>query len=238
MTNDTYTVQPIKLGYRFAPGSRTAVINDNDSTNNHFVASEIYPILQFSNLSAGDKIKRDLSLLISSDAPEILSTITYTVSNLSPTNHFNTNVSAAYGTVAVLDTTLREDGDYSVLAKAVDTVFGRTHSNQIAVTFDNGLFKVLDKDLENLKAIAYDTIRHPAKNETLEFFFYIKDNQKVKIHLYNKLGRPVLSYGEQSYSHGHNRVALNLPVSLPTGPYYAVFECKEFNKTVLFVVSQ
>jgi len=63
--------------------------------------------------------------------------------------------------------------------------------------------------LENLKDIANETIRHP-----------------------------IFSYGDKSYGHGHNRVALDLPMTLPNGPYYAVFECKEYTKTVLFVVSQ
>lgn len=46
---------------------------------------------------------------------------------------------------------------------------------------------------------------------------------------------PCLGYGDKDCIHGPNRIAVSLP---PTGPYYAVFECKEFIKTVLFVVMQ
>ncbi|MBL8993254.1 MAG: PKD domain-containing protein, partial [Spirochaetia bacterium] len=238
VSNDTYAIAPSKLGYRFQPPSRSVTIFNGGSTTNGFTSSDIYPILTFDNLHNQDKVIRDLSLNVTSDAPEILSTITYTISNLSPSNHFATNLVSDYGTPAIFDTTLHPDGPYFIRALAVDTVFGRPHTNALTNVFDNGLFKVLDKNLENLRAIAYDTIRHPSKKETLELYFYIKDNQKVKINLYSKLGRAVLSYGEKDYFHGHNRLTLNLPTTLPTGPYYAVFECKEFTKTVLFVVSQ
>lgn len=60
----------------------------------------------------------------------------------------------------------------------------------------------------------------------------------MKIHLYNKLGHPVLKYGEKEYPHGVNRLSLNLPHVMPAGPYYAVFECMEFSKTVMFAISQ
>jgi hypothetical protein len=123
-----------------------------------------------------------------------------------------------------------------VLATAITAVSLKPVSNTVTVIFSNQVFKVLDKNLETLHAIAYDTVRRPNKNETLELFFYVKESQKVKIDLYTKVGKSVKSFGEKTYPKGANRLALELPLTLPTGTYYAYFDCTEFKKSVLFVI--
>lgn len=134
-SNDTYSLTPYKLGYRFAPSQRTVVIFNGGSGANDFVSSDIYPILTFPDMKDQDLVVRDLTLNVTSDAPEILGNILYTISNLSPSNHYNSNVSSPYGTAVICDTTLQPDGPYLIMARAVDTVFARTATNAMTNIF-------------------------------------------------------------------------------------------------------
>lgn len=250
VTNNTYTLTPSKLGYRFTPVSTTVVLNNTPSTNNNFTARDIYPILTFKDADGASyadyqKVVRDLPLRVESDAPEILSTVSYNVQSMPGTPTFSTNFAGIpYGTNALLDTTRYQDGDYKITATAVDTVFSRTHTGSVILHFDNQLFKILDKGLENLKAITYDTIRTIGKDTAVELFFYIPSDQTVRIDLYNKLGRLLRTVSSQKYFHGHNRVVMPMdiiPPNFPSGPYYLHFHTpssSDIDKSVLLVITR
>ncbi|MBN8217381.1 MAG: right-handed parallel beta-helix repeat-containing protein [Spirochaetes bacterium] len=239
VSNGSYALAVSKLGYRFSPASRSVTVLNSPVLGQDFTASDIYPALSFSNLTNRQYVVRDLVMNVSADAPEILSSITYRFWNEPGTPAFSTNLSAAYGKEAVLDTTLLQDGFYNLRAEAADIVFGRTHSNQILCFLDNQVFKILGKGLEDRHAIVYDNVIPLGGDSPVELFFHLKENQKVQIGVYDKWGKAVGRFPDRLYPHGPNRLVWDrVPKDLPAGVYYAFVKCAEYSVSVPIVFTR
>ncbi|MBN8217380.1 MAG: right-handed parallel beta-helix repeat-containing protein [Spirochaetes bacterium] len=239
VSNGAFTLTPGKLGYRFSPSSRSVTVLDAPMLGQDFTAADIYPVLSFTNFSNRQYVVRDLVMNVSADAPEILSAVAYRFWNEPGTPTFSTNLSAAYGKEAVLDTTLLQDGFYNLRAEAVDIVFGRTHSNQILCFLDNQVFKILGKGLEDRHAIVYDNVIPLGGDSPVELFFHLKENQKVQIGVYDKWGKAIGRFPDRVYPHGPNRLVWDrVPKDLPAGVYYAFVKCAEYSVSVPIVFTR
>jgi len=236
-SNGAFTLTPSRLGYRFTPPSRTLSVTGSPIGGQDFTAADIYPTLSFPAMTNRQYVVRDLELNAVSDAPEILSTVTYSIASAAGTPTFSTQFTSAYGRAAVFDTTLQEDGLYTLKAEAVDFVFGRAHTNSLLCYMDNQVFKVLGKGLEERRAIIYDSVRELPRDSAVELFFFVKAAQPVGVGIYDKAGRRIWRFPERQYPHGHHRLVWSpIPADLPAGVYYAHVACSEFTRAVPLVI--